>query len=1121
MIKRKLMSVLVCLVIICSITLIFVSSADKPLVSDKEMHKNKYQTIDTEYVTFELPKTATHYWNPSGDDIYEVIVHNLTVKGDSSNILKFTWEDKRYINEVHQIHYAAYDGEIDVSSIEMVPLEIYDKNCLENIPDKVKDYSKDKTKNKADKKNYYDSELKKCKKSGKTTKLKFKKLDIQVGTFLYYETKEEFNESCFYDGTEHKEGDCMVDVFYPIYEWNDFDKININISQKDFLAIDDINVSACGTLNVANTTYNQNANLSVSSSYCIIIASNNITYNGAGYTITSDSAYAINSDYNNTVVTGVTAVLTVSGGVDYFGDRGCYYGGIRSMIFPGEVITYGLDIYGINSSIYNNTVRGYDYGIIANAVGSKIYNNTIYESNNYGITGRNITNNIVYDCRAAIILGDNRVAYNNIISDSLGGICNAGDNNKIYNNNITNTTVAIGSTSYSSSGNIYSNSLINYTSYGLYFQSTNNHTVYSNSMTPVNNSVYDIGVKASSTDIFLINMSYNISNENVGSNSNMTRKWYFDYYVNDSSGNAVSGANLTAYDSSVNIEFTELTNATGNINQTSLIEYVNIGGVRTYLTPHLVNITKVGTDGATSSYNLSLENNINNFSTLDFSIDVNIIEPVSEYSYSYNESILLNYSITNYSAIDTCWYNVWDGSAYTISNTTIASCTNISFDVPLSDNYRVTIFINETGGNTASDNNWFKVTLNNPAINVYNPTDGEYLNSNSVLLNFTATDPDGIDWCLAINFGHPNLYNWTTVINDTYTNGTANNVPEGDLDLLMQCWDNFGNEGWTYSFITAYVDTIVPVTNITSISNQIITVATQTTNFDLNYIITDTNLDTYTYNIYNGTDYIYASNQTLNGSGTNSTGMQVVGYLDYTIYIYATDLAGWISTDNISFGTTPATPAITGGSGGDTPIIVIGVNSTWSAKTDTGGNVYDFVMSLGGFRTKGIIYTNMGDYDIILDISCDDITENLCKYVTLSETSVLLKPGEVKGITFTLQLPDETGRIEGITEQSFLNEGKYDVNILAINKEDQSQASLLVRARVGTYGIFSWVIQQITGTTLLPFLDFEIFNFFLLLFPFLTVTPFLYYFVLRNIKTKFPLTFMLTFMVSLIILIIL
>jgi hypothetical protein len=66
---------------------------------------------------------------------------------------------------------------------------------------------------------------------------------------------------------------------------------------------------------------------------------------------------------------------------------------------------------------------------------------------------------------------------------------------------------------------------------------------------------------------------------------NFTVKWFVDLNVTDSSGNAIEDANVTIYDDSDALVFTELSNSTGYITRKNLTEYIysNISSVPTWL----------------------------------------------------------------------------------------------------------------------------------------------------------------------------------------------------------------------------------------------------------------------------------------------------------------------------------------------------------------------------------------------------------------------------------------------------------------------------------------------------------------------------------------------------------
>ena len=95
------------------------------------------------------------------------------------------------------------------------------------------------------------------------------------------------------------------------------------------------------------------------------------------------------------------------------------------------------------------------------------------------------------------------------------------------------------------------------------------------------------------------NCSYdltNVSKERVlGSTNQLIREWYYKAYVNYSNGSAAVGANVTAYNVSSSLQFTENTNASGWIQRKEVIEYNNTGGTRTFYNNYTINANKSGT----------------------------------------------------------------------------------------------------------------------------------------------------------------------------------------------------------------------------------------------------------------------------------------------------------------------------------------------------------------------------------------------------------------------------------------------------------------------------------------------------------------------------------------------
>ena len=82
----------------------------------------------------------------------------------------------------------------------------------------------------------------------------------------------------------------------------------------------------------------------------------------------------------------------------------------------------------------------------------------------------------------------------------------------------------------------------------------------------VTNNVY-VNVENRSS-VIITNCTYDSESVNGGFN-NLTRRWYYRAYVNDSAGTAVSAANISTYNRTGQLSFTSgPTNASGFTNRT-------------------------------------------------------------------------------------------------------------------------------------------------------------------------------------------------------------------------------------------------------------------------------------------------------------------------------------------------------------------------------------------------------------------------------------------------------------------------------------------------------------------------------------------------------------------------
>ncbi len=91
------------------------------LIPERTLRADEYQLIETEYINFDLPYYATHYWMNEDLDIYEIII-NVSIKGYDDYWLKFNWKDYRYIDESFQIFYNFNNGVLNKEDISFYKL---------------------------------------------------------------------------------------------------------------------------------------------------------------------------------------------------------------------------------------------------------------------------------------------------------------------------------------------------------------------------------------------------------------------------------------------------------------------------------------------------------------------------------------------------------------------------------------------------------------------------------------------------------------------------------------------------------------------------------------------------------------------------------------------------------------------------------------------------------------------------------------------------------------------------------------------------------------------------------------------------------------------------------------
>jgi len=303
-------------------------------------------------------------------------------------------------------------------------------------------------------------------------------------------------------------------------------------------------------------------------------------------------------------------------------------------------------------------------------------------------------------------------------------------------------------------------------------------------------------------------------------------------------------------------------------------------------------------------------------------IDVTLVSPTdasatSSFSQTFNCSVTSLYTPKNVTLM------IWasNGSLIHSNKTAVNTSLNYSiFDYTFSedDTYKWNceysdIYYNR---NSKATNNTLYVSTISPAINIFYPSNNQYLNSGTnVNLNFSAYDSDGLSTCSV--WGN---FTGTWEKNSTFI--TPVNGVENSLELNLSdnpylwgvfCNDTYGNEKTTYNS-TVTIDTIDPIPSVDSIST---TNNSQTISF--NSSATDTNMGSCKYSIYNSTGSIDGLNLNVSIScNVDPHPATVTGYANFTLRVYSTDLATNEDYDDLNFTTSQVngTTIVLGGGGG-------------------------------------------------------------------------------------------------------------------------------------------------------------------------------------------------------------
>ncbi len=164
-----------------------------------------------------------------------------------------------------------------------------------------------------------------------------------------------------------------------------------------------------------------------------------------------------------------------------------------------------------------------------------------------------------------------------------------------------------------------------------------------------------------------------------------------------------------------------------------------------------------------------------------------IVQITSPENRTYNtKNITLGYTATDNVGIDSCLFTI---------NDTQVVCENASLTVYEGTN-NITLFVNDTKGNNASDEVFFSIDTVFPVINITEPQNATYM-TNMIDINYTVEESN-IDRCWYD-------FNGTVFLNNGTGEACENTsaiTPHGYWNLTIYVNDTAGNLNWSTVFFT-------------------------------------------------------------------------------------------------------------------------------------------------------------------------------------------------------------------------------------------------------------------------------------------------------------------------------
>jgi hypothetical protein len=273
--------------------------------------------------------------------------------------------------------------------------------------------------------------------------------------------------------------------------------------------------------------------------------------------------------------------------------------------------------------------------------------------------------------------------------------------------------------------------------------------------------------------------------------------------------------------------------------------------------------------------------------TIDLTNPIITINSPTNNALTADSGLDVNFTITE-TNIDSCWYS----NDTVASNTTLASCANVTSVTWIEGNHNVTLWVNDSINNVVNNSISFTIDTISPNLDIVAPSNSTNTTNNGLDITYFVSDAN-LDSCWYNNNSGSN----TTLVG--CTNITSVTWGEGSHTVIVYANDSMGNNNQT--MVDFNVDSVNPIINIIFPENNIVT---NDNNLDINYSAVDTNIDSCWYS--NDT---MTSNTTLDSCANITSVTWTIA--QHNVTIWANDTYGNINQSNVSFSIDSTNPTIT------------------------------------------------------------------------------------------------------------------------------------------------------------------------------------------------------------------